>query len=65
MFEFIGPTAIVLQETSNMFVIHGGAKVLLLAAAVEADAKIGDVVELCLNSLFALRINHAERTQPA
>ena len=61
MFEFLGLTAIVLQEATDVFVIHGDVKVLLLFATVKADATIGDVVELGLNLLFALSSEREER----
>ena len=62
MFEFLGLTAIVLQEANDGFVIHGDVKVLLLAATVKAHAKIGDVVELGLSLLFALPSEREERS---
>ena len=61
MFEFLGLAAIVLQEATNVFVIHGDVKVPLLVAAVKADAEIGGVVELGLNLLFALPSEREER----
>ena len=61
MFEFLGLIAIVLQKTTDVLVIHGDVKVLLLFATVEADAKIGDVVELGLNLMFALPSEREER----
>ena len=61
MFEFLGLTKIVLQEATDVFVIHGDVKVLLLFSTVKADAKIDNVVELGLNLLFALPSEREER----